>query len=669
MQRYNGQLINQFSSIINGNAAAGALVTVKLKSTGATVTLYAEDDLGGATLANPLTADAKGYYGFYAPDGVYTLDVSISGTPQLEIQLNDVAALQAQFNDALANAGYVPVGTFAAGCTVSQSNGVVSDGSSFWRWDGALPKTVTAGSAPTPTGVGNWVLVSDGGLRGDLASPSSTVSIAGVTAKNIARRYTESVNVADYGAVGDGVTDDTAAIQAAINANLGRQINFNQGSFLITSTLQINTTGLGNTSAPKLQGSGMYDTILINKTGSSTIFIQSGTADEFAYNLEISDLSLSGDAVSSNTIGLRIEGCRFVTVSNVRISGMKSHGIYGLSVSGDFTDNSSMQFNHVQIEDCGGYGVYASSGTPGIQYQWNMSECRIGFNTLGGLLFESITNLNLSGVGVYYNGGFGLRITKPAGGIASKIIFLDQCEFDTNQGTQIDLLNVECVKIKQPYLIANTGLPTSFVDGINVNPSVTSCVIESAYPRFASALTGLTVMRFQAGCTDIVVRDTVYNGFSVLNGNMYVLGEPSVVIDDRSNRNRTTTGTYTAQVKDSTLAKVSPTSIVANYSISGRVVTVGFRNLNNIDTSVFAGGDLIGVSLPVACSIGATSSFVGECVITTDSASANAPMPFVSNGGGLCLFVRSGTGSLLVASDLTSGVSDIQEFTLTYIID
>lgn len=186
MQRYNGQLINQFANVINGNAAAGAQVTVKLKETGVTVTLYAEDDLGGATLANPLTADAKGYYGFYAPDGVYTLDVSISGTPQLEIQLQDVAALQAQFNDALANAGYIPIGTFAAGCTVSQSNGVVSDGSSFWRWDGALPKTVTAGSAPTPTGAGNWILVSDEALRGDLADSNSSVSIAGVAAADVA---------------------------------------------------------------------------------------------------------------------------------------------------------------------------------------------------------------------------------------------------------------------------------------------------------------------------------------------------------------------------------------------------------------------------------------------------------------------------------------------------
>lgn len=165
MQRYNGQLLNQFPNTVTGISAAGAKITVRVKSTGALATLYAINSTGGATLDNPLTADGKGYYGFYAPDGVYTLDVSLSGTPQLEIQLQDVASLQSQFNDAVSNAGYIPVGTFAAGCTVSQANGVVSDGASYWRWDGALPKTVTAGSAPVPTGVGGWVLISSSGLQ------------------------------------------------------------------------------------------------------------------------------------------------------------------------------------------------------------------------------------------------------------------------------------------------------------------------------------------------------------------------------------------------------------------------------------------------------------------------------------------------------------------------
>lgn len=107
MQRYNGQLINQFPNLISGNAAAGAQVTIRIKSSGALASLYATDSLSGGTLPNPITADAKGYYGFYAPDGVYTLDVNISNTPQLEIQMQDVAQLKASVS------GDLSTGVFA----------------------------------------------------------------------------------------------------------------------------------------------------------------------------------------------------------------------------------------------------------------------------------------------------------------------------------------------------------------------------------------------------------------------------------------------------------------------------------------------------------------------------------------------------------------------------
>ncbi len=48
-------------------------------------------------------------------------------------------------------------------------------------------------------------------------------------------------NVQTYGAKGDGVTDDTAAIQAALNANAGTRqlIYFPNGTYLISSTLAL----------------------------------------------------------------------------------------------------------------------------------------------------------------------------------------------------------------------------------------------------------------------------------------------------------------------------------------------------------------------------------------------------------------------------------------------
>ena len=64
----------------------------------------------------------------------------------------------------------------------------------------------------------------------------------GAVTVTIQDKLRESVSVKDFGAVGDGVTDDTAAIQAAENyaATAGKPINlyFPSGTFAITATIQ-----------------------------------------------------------------------------------------------------------------------------------------------------------------------------------------------------------------------------------------------------------------------------------------------------------------------------------------------------------------------------------------------------------------------------------------------
>lgn len=185
MQKYNGQLIRQFASNVTGNAASGVAVTVRKQSDASLATLYATNNIAGATLPNPITTTDKGFFAFYAADGVYTLTFSDS-TPVQVIQLQDVAELQSQFDAAVLAGGYIPSGTFSAGATLTQANQVLSDGSSYWRWDGTRPKVVSAGSAPTPTGVGGWIVLSDFALRGDLAGAGSAVLVGGATAASVA---------------------------------------------------------------------------------------------------------------------------------------------------------------------------------------------------------------------------------------------------------------------------------------------------------------------------------------------------------------------------------------------------------------------------------------------------------------------------------------------------
>ena len=79
------------------------------------------------------------------------------------------------------------------------------------------------------------------------------------------------VNIKDFGAVGDGTNDDTAAIQKALNKFQGKgRINIPEGTFLVSSTIIIpsNThlSGEGKDSIIKMKSDVGRDTTLM-RTG------------------------------------------------------------------------------------------------------------------------------------------------------------------------------------------------------------------------------------------------------------------------------------------------------------------------------------------------------------------------------------------------------------------
>ena len=75
-------------------------------------------------------------------------------------------------------------------------------------------------------------------LRGALMV-APALSIPGLARSAVPSAIDTLVGLKDWGAKGDGTTDDTAAIQACLDANPGKVIRFPRGSYKITASLKI----------------------------------------------------------------------------------------------------------------------------------------------------------------------------------------------------------------------------------------------------------------------------------------------------------------------------------------------------------------------------------------------------------------------------------------------
>lgn len=157
-------------------------------------------------------------------------------------------------------------------------------------------------------------------------------------------------NVKDYGALGNGVADDTAAIQAAINAAVnGGTVYFPAGNYLLNSTrLTVPNTGT------VLQGSGSENTKFTIGTSFSDTYVIQITAN----SCEVTELSIYGNntTTTSNPVANAIEvtNVRRPKVTRVYFWYINGWCIEAASGSGSQNNPDGSMFSTISMRNCAG---------------------------------------------------------------------------------------------------------------------------------------------------------------------------------------------------------------------------------------------------------------------------------------------------------------------------
>ena len=217
--------------------------------------------------------------------------------------------------------------------------------------------------------------------EGTMAAPNFTASGTGAVTRTSSDKFADLISIKDFGAVGDGLSDDTLAIQQALSAHYN--VFVPEGTYLITAPI---TLSYGQS----LFGAGRASAIKCQSTSFNAINVPASFT-------RIADLKIEGGAVGIAMSGGTAE-CVQNSVTDVTIIGAD----IGIRLDGG--DNSSYpcywnNFNRILVEQPGTHGVHltlsGAGDTPNANHFHSVRVYSKGADTTGaGFYIEDGGNMN-----------------------------------------------------------------------------------------------------------------------------------------------------------------------------------------------------------------------------------------------------------------------------------
>jgi parallel beta-helix repeat protein len=402
----------------------------------------------------------------------------------------------------------------------------------------------------------------------DASAVTYTPAGTGAVDTTVQTKLRESVSVKDFGAVGDGVADDTAAIQAALNS--GASVFLPSGTYNISSALTIPTNG------QEFIGQGKGKSIIKQTATNKNGIIITGN-NVYVGHLQVRDIvRSSGSAEFSGVVWGAVDG---TVIENVKVDTSDDSGIrcgYDL-VGGVVVPSTNSKILNCEITNIvgqagalgGGFGIEITGafdctclgndiegvGLHGIRITGS-SRCMIANNQI-----DNWAEVG-GGEGIHVSGGFSPLISSFQNVVTGNILTLSSNIVSTADRVGVFLADdaIDCV-------VSSNIITMSDANGY----SQAGGNINGMWIRQGSGSSGVSTSR--AVISNNVIKGSLYLGINAANDISQTLITDNIIRDF-----------YAVGIQLGNDSGETIDSNISGNTISGNPLATTAYGINNVGT-------------------------------------------------------------------------------------